>query len=98
MASTPTTSKAAAGPSGSAPAASGSTASTTASTHISNANASTFGMPAGIHLPIFDGSEYTTWAGMLEAILALHEADDVITSATLPTGANCNVYHRRCLT
>ena len=45
-------------------------------------------MPAGIHLPIFDGSEYTTWAGMLEAILALHEADDVIRSATLPTGAN----------
>ena len=51
-------------------------------------NVTTFGMPAGIHLPIFDGSEYSTWAGMLEAILALHEADDVIRHSSLPSGTN----------
>ena len=48
----------------------------------------TFGMPSGISLPVFDGSEYSTWAGILEAILALHEADDVIFHDTVPVGGD----------
>ena len=73
MAAAPSTSMPAAGPSGSAPAASGSTASApaTISSHISSVNVTTFGMPVGIHLPIFDGSEYSPWAGMLEAIFVM---------------------------
>ena len=95
MASAPTTSTAA-GPYGSAPAASGSTTSaptistsgTTASTCISSASNTTFGMPSGISLPVFNGTEYSTWAGILEAILALHEADNVIFHDTVPTGGD----------
>ena len=37
----------------------------------------TFGMPAGITLPQFDGTGWANWSGILEALLALHEAEDV---------------------
>ena len=96
MASAPSTTTPAAGPSGSAPAATGSTTSaptisaggTSSGMRITNSVNSTFGMPSGISLPVFDGSDYNQWAGTLEAILALHEADDVIFNDTAPAGAN----------
>ena len=37
----------------------------------------TFGMPAGITLPQFDGTGWANWSGILEALLALHEAEDM---------------------
>ena len=37
----------------------------------------TFGMPVGITLPQFDGMGWANWSGILEALLALHEAEDV---------------------
>ena len=45
-------------------------------------------MLSDISLPVFDGSDYNTWAGTLEAILVLHEADDVIFNDTAPAGTN----------
>ena len=43
----------------------------------------------GSHLPLFDGSDWATWAGTLEAILVLYEADDVITNDTCPCRYPC---------
>ena len=37
----------------------------------------TFGMPVGITLPQFDGTGWANWSGILEALLALHEAEDM---------------------
>ena len=37
----------------------------------------TFGMPAGITLPQFNGMGWANWSGILEVLLALHEAEDV---------------------
>ena len=37
----------------------------------------TFGVPAGITLPQFDGMGWANWSGILEALLALHEAEDM---------------------
>jgi hypothetical protein len=34
-------------------------------------------MPVGITLPQFDGTKWQDWSGILEALLALHEAEDV---------------------
>jgi len=48
----------------------------------------TFGMPAGITLPQFDGTGWSNWSGILEALLALHEAEDVFTLDVRPTGVN----------
>ena len=45
-------------------------------------------MPSGISLPVFDGNDYSIWAGTLEAILALHEVDDVIFNDTVPAGGD----------
>jgi hypothetical protein len=47
-------------------------------TRISNASLTTFGLPSGIALPQLDGSNWAHWSGTLEAILTLHEAEDVI--------------------
>ena len=46
-------------------------------TRVNNAYNTTFGMPSGIHLPQFNGSDWNHWSGTLEAILTLHEAEDV---------------------
>src|SRR6267142_1815067 len=61
----------------SAPAASSSTGKAAAkavSTCLSSAGQSVFNMPVGITLPQFDGMEWHQWAGILEALLTLHEA------------------------
>ena len=104
MASAQSTTMPAAGPSGPAPAASGSTTTvpapppaasaggTTAGTRVNNLVQSTFGMPSGISLPIFDGSDYSNWAGILEAILQLHEADDIIRHSTALPGADIDEF------
>ena len=72
---------------------------TSSATRISNANASTFAVPNGIALTQFDGSDWTNWSNMLEAVLCLHEADDIVRHAA-PTGVDVNewiVVHRRGL-
>ena len=48
----------------------------------------TFGMPAGITLPQFDGTGWAHWSGILEALLALHEAEDIFVLDTHPSGVN----------
>jgi hypothetical protein len=45
-------------------------------------------MPSGIHLPQFDGTGWANWSGTLEAILTLHEAEDVFTIGTRPSGVD----------
>ena len=75
----------------SAPAATGTTTSApapaTGSTgRVSNAYQATFGMPSGIHLTQFDGSGWSVWSGTIEAILTLHEAEDVFTLTSPPSG------------
>jgi len=57
-----------------------------------------FDMPAGITLPQFDGTGWSNWSGILEALLALHEAEDVFTLDVHPTGvdaADWNSIQRR---
>ena len=48
----------------------------------------TFGMPAGITLPQFDGTGWANWSGILEALLALHKAEDVFLIDECPTDIN----------
>ena len=43
-------------------------------------------MPSGIQLPQFDGSGWSNWSGTIEAILTLHEAEDVFTLTSAPSG------------
>jgi len=72
----------------SAPVATGTTTSAPASGssgRVSNAYQTTFGMPSGIHLFQFDGSAWSTWSGTIEAILTLHEAEDVFTLTSPPS-------------
>jgi len=42
-------------------------------------------MPARIKLDQFDGSDWATWLGILEAILTLHEAEDLLRFIDAPT-------------
>ena len=52
---------------------------------LRQAYATTFGMPAGIHLTQFDGTGWTQWSGIIEAILTLHEAEDVFLLTAPPS-------------
>ena len=75
-------------------------AGTTSATRISNANNSTFAVPNGIALTQFNRSDWANWSNTLEAVLCLHEADDIIRHATPPAGVDVgewNVVHRRGL-
>ena len=70
---------------------------TSASTRVSNAHASTFAIPNGIALTQFDGSDWANWSNTLEAVLCLHEADDIIRNAAPPAGVDLgewNIVHR----
>ena len=49
-----------------------------------------FGMPSGITLPQFDGSGWSIWSGTIEAILTLHEAEEVFTTTSAPSGVDLN--------
>ena len=59
-----------------------------AATHVEQSYSTTFGMPSGIKLAQFDGSDWSNWSGMLKAILTLHEAEDVFASSSAPLGVN----------
>ena len=73
---------------------------TSASTRVSNAHASTFAIPNGIALTQFDGSDWANWSNTLEAVLCLHEADNIVRHAAPLTGVDpgeWNIVHRRGL-
>ena len=58
----------------------------------------TFAMPVGITLPQFDGTGWANWSSILEALLALHEAEDVFLIDECPTDVdedNWNSIQRR---
>jgi hypothetical protein len=59
-----------------------------ATIHIGSTANTTFGMPAGITLPQFDGTGWANWSGILEALLVLHEAKDVFLIDTCPPSVN----------
>src|SRR5258707_5012850 len=42
-------------------------------------------MPSGIKLSQFDGSDWSNWSGILEALLTLHEAEDVFALKMAPS-------------
>ena len=70
------------------PTATDTTGSNTVSpgfTRLTNSYNTNWGMPSGIHLSQFDGSNWGDWSGTLEAIITLHEAEDVLIHPTLPT-------------
>src|SRR5258708_39515076 len=54
-------------------------------THIGQAYNTTFSMPSGIKLSQFDGSDWSNWSGILEALLTLHEAEDIFALKTAPS-------------
>ena len=57
-----------------------------ASTRMGQSYNTTFGMPSGIKLSQFDGSDWSNWSGMLEALLTLHEAEDIFSMMSAPLG------------
>jgi hypothetical protein len=58
------------------------------SIHIGSTANMTFGMPAGITLPQFDRMGWANWSGILEALLVLHEAEDVFLIDKCPMDVN----------
>ena len=73
---------------------------TSASVRVSNATVSTFAIPNGISLTQFDGLDWANWSNTLEAVLCLHEADDIVRNAAPPAGVDVgewNTIHRRGL-
>src|SRR5882757_5660901 len=66
--------------SGSAASASAGSVSGSAGTkdRVNNADASTCGIPTGIKLEQFDGLDWANWSRIMEAILTLHEANDLL--------------------
>src|SRR5713226_5773504 len=54
-------------------------------THLGQAYSTTFGMPSGIKLSQFDGSNWSNWSGILEALLTLHEAEDIFALKMAPS-------------
>src|SRR6201981_3355720 len=70
----------------------GSTAPATGNTggstngQLSNAYGSQFTIPSGFKLEQFDGTGWAEWSDMIEAIITLQEAEDIITLDSPPTG------------
>ena len=79
---------AAAGQTTSVPGTQNTSAPAPSATRITAAHSTMFGMPSGIHLPQFDGSGWSNWSGILEAILTLHEAEDVLLCEACPADAD----------
>jgi len=52
---------------------------------VNNTYGSTFGIPTGIKLEQFDGLDWANWSGIMEAILTLHEAEDLLRFTSAPT-------------
>jgi hypothetical protein len=69
---------------------------TTAGSHTSGANMANLNIPHGVNLPHFNGSDWATWSGTLEAVLVLYEADDVISHDTCPTGTDVGKWNEVC--
>ena len=57
---------------------------TVTTAYIGQVYNSTFGMPSGIKLSQFDGSNWSNWSGMLKVLLTLHEAEDIFTIKLAP--------------
>ena len=57
-------------------------------TRLGTTGNTTFGVPAGITLPQFDRTGWSNWSGILEALLALHEVEDVFTLDACPAGVD----------
>jgi hypothetical protein len=51
---------------------------------VNNAYSSTFIIPPGTKLDQFDGTDWPNWSGLMEAILTLLEADDLLRFRTAP--------------
>ncbi len=69
-----------------APAASSSSKSTT--THINNSYLNNWSLPSGIQLPQFDGTNWSQFSGVLEAVLTLMEGEDLINLTAAPSGTD----------
>src|SRR5258708_6309381 len=54
-------------------------------TYLGQAYSTTFGMPSGIKLSQFDGSDWSNWSGILKALLTLHEAEDIFALKMAPS-------------
>jgi len=52
---------------------------------VNNAYGSTFGILTRIKLEQFDGSDWANWSRIMEAILTLHEAKDLLRFTSVPT-------------
>ena len=52
---------------------------------INNAYSSTFAIPPGIKLDQFDGSNWPEWSRIIESILILQEADDLLSLKVRPS-------------
>src|SRR5712671_7239682 len=52
---------------------------------VNNAYGSTFGILTGIKLEQFDRSDWANWSRIMEAILTLHEAEDLLRFTSVPT-------------
>src|SRR5712671_574138 len=52
---------------------------------VNNTYGSTFGIPTRIKLEQFDGLDWANWSGIMEAILTLHEAKDLLRFTSAPT-------------
>ena len=63
---------------------------TTCALRVTNANLGLFNIPNGIHFGVFDGKNWPHWSGTMEAILVMHEADNVIRFDTCLTGTDAD--------
>jgi LTR polyprotein gag-polypeptide-like protein len=45
-------------------------------------------MPSGIKLSQFNGSDWSNWSGIFEALLTLHEAKDIFATKLAPSGVD----------
>jgi hypothetical protein len=55
---------------------------------VGQAYTTTFSMPSGIKLSQFNGSDWSNWLGILEALLTLHEAKDIFAAKLAPLGVD----------
>src|ERR1700747_2385458 len=53
---------------------------------LSNANSTQFSIPSGFKLEQFNGTGWTKWSNLMEVIITLQEAEDILTLAPCPTG------------
>src|SRR6201985_2451177 len=60
------------------------TASARAKDHVNNAYGATFRIPTRLKLDQFDESDWGNWSSIMEAILTLHEADDILRFEVAP--------------